>query len=46
MILYFRNMKYVSGMIHGLDKKGVRSWVEVEKETTQGTGILGRKKFS
>lgn len=32
MILYFRNMKYVSGMIHGLDKKGVRSWVEVEKQ--------------
>lgn len=44
MILYYRNMNYVSGMIHGLDKKGVRSWVEVEKET-QGTGILGRKKF-
>ena len=26
-------MKYVLGMIHGLDRKVVRSWVEVEKET-------------
>lgn len=33
MILYFRKMKYVLGIIHGLDRKVVRSWVEVEKET-------------